>query len=145
MHALPLQAPVNLASPEPPVLEGLPLLHRDLLNHLRMTSLHCRTSRRTDLFEACAVLSSSETIAKNAYAETLMKCLSQAMGKAPELYRPGVKDISFDEAWLLRTTEMASRKDWQSFEFLLRSRVRSHALRNVASLFIGISKQFSLI
>lgn len=118
---------------------------RQLLNHLRMTALECRAAARADLFEACAVLSISAPVARNAYAETLVKCLSQALDKTPVIFRPGVEEVSFDEAWLLRAAETAARKDWNSFEFLVRSRVPLSTRRNLASLILSISEQFSLI
>lgn len=117
---------------------------RELLNHLRMIALSCRASARADLFEACAVLSSSKTVAKNAYAETLMKCLGQSLKQSPMLYRPGVEEVSFDEAWLIRAVEAAGREDWNSFEFLIRSRVPFAARRNLGSLIVSISEHFSL-
>ena len=118
---------------------------KDLLNRLRLTALGCRAAARTDLFEACAVLSTSSQIAKNAHVETLMRCLSQALQKEPKLYRPSVEEISFDEAWLLRAVDAASAKDWDSFEFLIRSRVPRGARRNLGSLLTAISEKFSRI
>ncbi|MEP5762274.1 MAG: hypothetical protein ABJ327_23760 [Litoreibacter sp.] len=117
---------------------------RNLLNHLRVAALGCRAAARADLFEACAVLSTSESVSQNAYAETLMKCLGQALEKTPITYRPGVEDISFDEAWLLQAAQSAGDGDWHSFEFLLRSRVPHRSRRNLASLIVSISEQFYL-
>lgn len=117
---------------------------RDLLNHLRLMSLQCRTAARTDLFKACAVLSCAPGVARNAHAEVLMKCLSQTLGKVPVLYRPGVDEVSFDEAWLLRAATSAARGDWDSFRFLLTSRVPRHAQRQLGFLIIRVSERFSL-
>lgn len=132
---------------ETPVKEGfsrLSLTRKDMLNRLRMTALGCRTAAHSDLSEACAVLSSSTQVAENAHVETLMRCLSQALGKEPKLFRPSVEEISFDEAWLLRAVDAASAKDWDSFEFLIRSRVPRGARRHVGSLLSAVSEQFSL-
>ncbi|SNR73396.1 hypothetical protein [Puniceibacterium sediminis] len=118
---------------------------RGLLNHLRMVSLQCRSAARTDLLEACRILSSSPDVARNAHAEMLMKCLSQALEKPPLLFRPGVEEVSFDESWLLRATLVVANKDFDSFRFLLASRVPSHARRNLGFLIIGVSEQFCLV
>jgi hypothetical protein len=113
-----------------------------LLNHLRMISLRCRAAAQTDLYEACRVLSTCPDVARNAHAETLMKCLAQALGKLPVLFRPGVEQVSFDESWLLGTTAAVARKDWDSFQFLLASRVPLNVRRNLGSLIIGVSESF---
>lgn len=121
---------------------NLPETQKELLNRFRIANLGCRAAARKDLFEACAVLSTSGQVAKNAYTETLMRCLSQALGKSPKLFGPNVEEISFDEAWLLRSVESAASKDWDSFEFLIGSRVPRSARRNLGSLLTGISEQF---
>ncbi|MBM7068862.1 hypothetical protein [Actibacterium sp. 188UL27-1] len=71
-----------------------------------------------------------------------MKSLSQILRAAPILYRPGVAQISFDEAWLIRLAEVAQRDDHDSFRFLLRSRIPAHAQRNLASLVRSVADQF---
>ncbi|GFE66234.1 hypothetical protein [Litoreibacter roseus] len=116
----------------------------EMLQWLRLVALDCRAAARTDLFDACAVLSTSETVAKTAHAEVLMRCLSQALQKEAVLYRPGVEAVSFDEAWLLRAAEAAAQANWSSFEFLLRSRVPASVRRNLGSLIVTISSQFAL-
>jgi len=73
-----------------------------------------------------------------------MKCLSQALGKTPVMYRVDVEEVSFDETWLVRAGEAAASKDWNSFEFLIRSRVPIASRRNVGALLVSISEQFSL-
>lgn len=116
----------------------------DIINHLRMVALDCRSAARADLFEACALLSHNPDVAKTAHAEALMKCLSQTLGKAPKMLRPGVVETSFDEAWLARLSLAARNDDDASLTFLLRSRVPLHACRNVAFLIRAISDNFSL-
>lgn len=116
-----------------------------LLNALRHINLTCRCAARTDLFEACAILSHAPNVAKSAYAEALMKSLSQALGQSPVLHRPGVQEVSFDEAWLLRTVEAARRNDHGSFLFLLRSRVPHAARRNLGFLILSVSERFAEI
>lgn len=113
-----------------------------LLDVLRQIALTCRSAARTDLFEACAVLSNTPNVANTAYAETLMKSLAQALGTSPVLLRPGVPEVSFDEAWLLRAVEAARRDDQSSFLFLLRSRVPHAARRNLGYLILSVSERF---
>jgi hypothetical protein len=112
---------------------------------LRLAALACRTSARTDLFEACAVLSTTPQIAKSAYIETLTRCLAQAMGQTPTLFRPGVAEVSFDEAWLLRAAEAVQNHDSNSFTFLIRSRIPPEHRRNLGYLIGTISEHFRLI
>ena len=114
----------------------------DLLNHIRMVALNCRASARTDLFEACALLSTEKSAAKTAHAEALVKCLPQAIGKTPKILRPGVVEVSFDEAWLLRLVTSASANDRDSFGFLLQSRVSPWARRNVGYLAKSFAEHF---
>ncbi len=118
---------------------------RPLLNHLRVVALKCRVSARTDLFEACAMLSTDKSVARAAHAETLMKCLAQATGKRPVMFRPGAEEVSFDEAWLARMVLAAATGDTDSFEFLIRSRVPHWARRNLAFLIHAVAAEFDKV
>ncbi|MEP3346285.1 MAG: hypothetical protein ABJN34_00060 [Litoreibacter sp.] len=135
---------VEKASLRPVYLSDYPKSSQAFLNHLRLTARECRSAAHTDLFTACAVLSVSAPVSRNAHAQVLMKCLAQALGKTPLMYRPDVEEVSFDEAWLIRTGEAAASKDWDSFEFLIRSRVPKISRRNVGALLVSISDQFAL-
>lgn len=114
-----------------------------LLDALRQIALKCRSAAHTDLFDACAVLSHTPNVAKTAYAEALIKSLSQALGTSPVLHRPGVQEVSFDEAWLLRTMQAAQQNDRASFLFLMRSRVPHAARRNLGFLILSVSEHFA--
>ncbi|MGZ2257244.1 hypothetical protein [Roseobacter sp. A03A-229] len=116
-----------------------------VLNELRQVALTCRSAARTDLFEACAVLSQTPNVARKAYAEALMKSLAQALGASPLLHRPGVAEVSFDEAWLLRSIAAAQAEDHGSFLFLIRSRVPHAARRNLGFLILSLSERFGQI
>lgn len=105
-----------------------------LLNHLRLVALECRSAARTDLFEACALLSTDKETSANAFSAALIKSLPQALGLRPRLLRPGVQELSFDERWLVALLTAARAGDDDSFTFLLRSRVRSEAQRNMGYL-----------
>ncbi|WP_208353858.1 hypothetical protein [Pseudaestuariivita rosea] len=113
-----------------------------ILNHLRFVAAKCRVAARTDLFQACAMLSVDKQTARDTHAHVLMRCLAQAIGKRPVLHAPGTAEVSFDESWLMRLIETAAGQDDDSFQFLLRSRVPAHARRNVAGLVRSISEQF---
>ncbi|MEM9708098.1 MAG: hypothetical protein AAF871_04845 [Pseudomonadota bacterium] len=115
------------------------------LNRLRLKSLDCRAAARVDLFQACALLATDRETAWAAHAEALIKCLPEALGARPIFYRPGVRDISFDEAWLLRMATAASEDDDNSFEFLLRSRVAAPHRRNMGFLIKTVSEQITRI
>lgn len=115
-----------------------------LINHIRLVALGCRAASKADFFEACALLATDPHVAREAAAETLIKCFSQATGKRPKILRPGVAEVSFDEAWIGRLALAASRGDEDSFRFLIQSRVPRPAQRNFAFLVRAIVDQFSL-
>ncbi|MEL6609634.1 MAG: hypothetical protein AAFO93_12060 [Pseudomonadota bacterium] len=117
---------------------------RHLLNHLRVVGMGCRASARANLFEACALLTSERGMARTGYVDVLMRCLKEAIGKQPQIFSPGTESLSFDEAWLIELIEAAARGDEASFAFLLQSRVRPHARRNMTFLASQISDQFRL-
>lgn len=118
---------------------------RHFLDTLRLVGRQCRSKARADLFEACAVLSGDKTIALKTFAETLMRCLSQALGALPVLYLPGEQSVSFDEAWLLQLANAIARNDQSSMDFLLRSRVHPHARRHTRYLMASIVERFDMI
>ena len=141
---------------------SLPLLHQDYatpapaqgaipdewwgcLNTLRILALECRSAARTDLFKACALLSNKQDTARDAHARALMKCLDQAVAKRSVFYRPGVAELSFDEAWLMRAIIAANDADGDSLCFLIRSRVPVQYQRTISFLIVGISEQFSQV
>lgn len=126
----------------PPALERRSAVDQQFLTLIRQVARRCRVEPRTDLFHACALLSGNKGIARMAYAEVLMRCLGQALGRQPIFYRPGEVELSFDEAWLLRLRESLLREDEASATFLLKSRVVAHARRNCIFLLRGMSECF---
>ncbi|MEM9425831.1 MAG: hypothetical protein AAGA06_03930 [Pseudomonadota bacterium] len=114
------------------------------LNHLRFVSLGCRAKARTDLFEACALLTVTRSQSFKAHAEALLLCLNQALGKQAVFYRPGVAERSFDENWLLRLSVALARGDEASATFLLYSRVAREHHRHIRFLISRMSERFSL-
>lgn len=143
MSALRAQV-MTLATPAGPAgIADLDVEARQILNRLRILALGCRSAARTDLFEACALLSADPSVAETAHAEAFLKCLPQAIGRKVKLLRPGVEEVTFDEAWIMRLVGSASSKDDDSFGFLLRSRVAPQARRNLAYLVRSLSERFS--
>ncbi|MEM7752607.1 MAG: hypothetical protein AAF230_04280 [Pseudomonadota bacterium] len=114
------------------------------LNHLRFVALGCRAQARTDLFEACALLTTIRSQSLRAHAEALMLCLSQALGKQAIFFRPGVDEHSFDEDWLLRLSRALAEGDEASATFLLQSRVAKEHHRHIRFLLGRICRQFPL-
>lgn len=116
-----------------------------LLNHLRFVATACRTKRRTDLFEACALLKVSRAATLEAHAEALMRCLAEALGTPARLYAPNAPDLSFDEAWLVQLARAIAHGDESSTAFLLHSRVARQHHRWVRYLMGRIASFFPLI
>jgi hypothetical protein len=116
---------------------------RGVLNALRVVALECRVAARTDLFEACALIANKDNTARDAYAQALFKCLSQAVKTKPVFFQPGTVELSFDEAWLIRALMAAKQGDGDSVAFLIRSRVPKIHQRQISFLVKGISDQFS--
>ena len=75
----------------------------------------------------------------------LVRCLSQALGRRPVLYRVGEADTSFDEKWLIALARSLKTGDEASATFLLHSRVATHARRNLVFLLRGVADCFSRI
>ena len=123
----------------------LPGKWRGVLNALRVVALDCRAAARTDLFEACALISNKQNTAQDAFAQALLKCISDVVARKPDFYRPGTVELSFDESWLIRAIMAASDRDTDSLAFLIRSRVPKIHQRHISFLICGISEQFSQV
>jgi len=143
LESLRLSPAVEAAGMTPKGFSALTVPEKRVLNLLRVQALRCRASARAELFDACATLANAAQVDDGAYAKTLIRCLTEALGEAPVLYRPNVEEISFDEAWLLRAIN-ASQYDRGSFEFLIRSRVRKIAQRSLGALVSGMARHSSL-
>ncbi|MDD9728047.1 hypothetical protein PVV74_21580 [Roseovarius sp. SK2] len=119
--------------------------HTPLLDHLRHAARDARCKSYVDLFGACASLSVNRDIARQAASDVLMRCLSQALGRRPILFRAGEPEISFDEDWLLALARSIRREDTASCTFLLHSRVPKHAHRNLVFLLGNVADNFPQI
>ncbi|WP_415919281.1 hypothetical protein [Tateyamaria sp. SN6-1] len=114
------------------------------LNHLRFQSMSCRTKPRANLFEACALLQVSRDASREAHAEALMRCLSEALGQPARLHAPGSVELTFDEMWLLQLGRSLVQDDGASVSFLLERRVRREHQRLVRFLVGRIAECFAL-
>lgn len=114
------------------------------LNHLRFLAMACRAKPRFELFEACALLQTDRSASRDAYAEALMRCLNEALGKPARLHRPGTEELTFDEKWLLQMGLACGRGDAASCQFLLSSRIARENRRLVGFLVSHISDYFHL-
>ncbi|MEX1234816.1 MAG: hypothetical protein WEB56_07515 [Roseovarius sp.] len=115
---------------------------RPLLDQLRHAASGARCKSYIDMFGACAALSGNRHVAGQAASEILMRCLSQALGRRPVLFREGVRETSFDEDWLLALARSLKDGDTLSATFLLRSRVPKHACRNLVLLLRAVVDEF---
>lgn len=123
----------------PPATEAM-----SFLNHLRFAAMQCRVKPRTDLFEACALLKVEKSASRDAYADALMRCLSEAFGKPARLFAPGTTELTFDEHWLLALGQACVRGDEDSQRFLLSSRVGFQNRRLVRFLVGQIADCYAL-
>ena len=124
---------------------GLHLAADPVLDHLRHTARSTRCKSHVDLFGACAALSGNRTVAAQAASEILMRCLAQALGRRPVLYREGERETSFDEAWLMALARSLRADDVASATFLLHSRVPPHARRNLVFLLRRVVDDFDRV
>ncbi|MCL3883276.1 hypothetical protein [Marivita sp. GX14005] len=136
-----------LRKPETPLAlpDYTPEFGRPILAHLRHVARDARCKSYVDLFGACAALSGNRQIAANAASEVLMRCLSQALGRRPVLFREGERDTSFDEKWLLALARALKHEDTASATFLLNSRVPKHARRNLVFLLRNVIDGFEQV
>lgn len=118
---------------------------RGALNRLRLLALRCRAARRIDLFSACALLSLDRGEAAQAHAVALLRALPQALDKAPVFHVPGAREISFDEAWILRLLQAIRQRRGDSIAFLIASRIRAPHRRQVAFLAKGLAEGLDTI
>ncbi|MFW2544827.1 hypothetical protein ACN2XU_19505 [Primorskyibacter sp. 2E107] len=116
---------------------------RPLLDHLRDVARINRCKGYIDLFGACAALSGNRDVARHAASEVLVRCLSQALGRRPVLYRVGETETSFDEKWLIALARSLKTGDKCSSAFLLQSRVPKHARRTLVFLLRRVTDSFS--
>lgn len=128
------QTPLSTPRPTP----QLPAQMLDILADVRLAALSCRSAARTDVFKACALLSTSPRETQPAFADAFVRCLTQARGTAPIFFRPGVPELSFDESWLTSALRAAQARDDASFAFLIHTRVPFEHRRAIGYLIRGL-------
>ena len=111
-----------------------------LIDFLRVTHQLCRTKPKIDLINACDMLKAYEEAALSAYVETLVRGLPAALQRVVKFHNPGCDDLSFDEAWLIRTIQSHVLNDGNSLAFLLNSRVRKEVRPHLMYLIGKISR-----
>ena len=122
-----------IAADRSDVVEADDGLH-PVLNRLRLAAMACRVAARVDLFEACAVLTVSGEEAERTYVDTFVRGLPFARGRSVRWHRPGVRELSFDEAWVMRCLTSIESADEDSLSFLLRSRIKPAQRRYIGFL-----------
>ena len=110
-----------------------------LIDFLRVTHQLCRTKPKIDFIRACDVLKAREEAALSAYVETLIRGLPAALQRVIKFHNPGSSEMSFDEAWLMRTIQSHIVRDENSLAYLLTSRVRPEARPHLVFLIEKIS------
>ena len=86
------------------------------------------------------MLKAYEEAALSAYVETLVRGLPAALQRVVKFHNPGNDDLSFDEAWLVRTIQCHMLNDGNSLAFLLNSRVRYEVRPHLMYLIEKISR-----
>ena len=109
------------------------------LNKLRLLAMRCRAAAHLDMFTACALLSQNKNEAASAFAEALLRTFNQGLGRPAVFYAVGAKELSFDEAWLLRMMSCVRDGDEASFAFLISSVLDRSMCRSVAFLVRGLA------
>ncbi|EKE44028.1 hypothetical protein OCGS_2009 [Oceaniovalibus guishaninsula JLT2003] len=125
---------VGDAAPRP-----CPAIDRDLLDVLRRAALVGQARPRSDLFRACALLSTTPCRTRASFVEALLGTLAQGLDRRPVFYRPGSDETSFDERWILALVAAIRGGDGHSTDFLIRSRIAHPARRLVTFLVSGIA------
>lgn len=127
-----------------PTARTPPVSHCDpaalaLLNRIRFLAAACRVSARLDLHEACLRHDVRAERSEEAHLVTLIRVMGQALGTRPVFRRPGERDLSFDEAWLVSTIAARMAGDDASFAFLLTRRVEASRRRGFGMLVAGLA------
>jgi hypothetical protein len=117
-----------------------PAAERATLDFLRTCYQTCRTKPRHDLFVACDLLTCDRHVATKSYAETILRTLSQTLGRRPIILRPGDVVVTFDESWLLALLNACGNENRDNIAFLANSRVKPLYRPNLLYLISGLAK-----
>ena len=75
-------------------------------------------------FKACQLISLDIDLLSSEMLEIFIRSLPEAFGRQIVIHKPGTKQLSWDEKWLLSIIEVVSRADYDSVHFLIRSAVK---------------------
>ncbi|MCB8837685.1 hypothetical protein [Aurantimonas sp. VKM B-3413] len=75
---------------------------RDELNRLRWLALKSRLAPRPDVERACLLLASEANVSLERFGIAFFRALSDTASRGMSFYRPGARDLSDDEIWLMR-------------------------------------------
>lgn len=98
-----------VADARTPELSGA---NRAMLNRLRLVAVPCRQQSHA-----------TETTPDRAEFRTLLTVLETGLSDGPWFHRPGVQQLTFDEAWLFAALCAQARGDIDSVGFLVTRRL----------------------
>lgn len=110
-----------------------------LLDRVRRLAMDCRLAPRLDADRYCALLRAEKGPAGAAHLSGLMRLLPIALGRRAVFHRPGAREMTFDEAWLLRLVASIRAGDRDSVAFALASRVPRHLRAPIRFLAEGLA------
>lgn len=113
----------------------------ETLAFLRMHWARSRCLARSDLFTCSTETLCNLACTVEARAIALLRALACVDGLGGlHLYQLGAEEVSFDEKWLLAALDAASVHDTDSLTFLLNSRLKAPARRQVGALIMALSR-----
>ena len=102
---------------------------RDELNRLRWFALRSRLAPKPDLERACFLLAGEENVSLERFAIAFFRGLSGQSLREMVFYRPGAKQASDDEIWLLRLLAVLRAGENAAAGALIAWRVRPEGRR----------------
>ncbi|MEM8554150.1 MAG: hypothetical protein AAGF71_04910 [Pseudomonadota bacterium] len=93
------------------------------LKNIRRLAGRARVEPQLDMHRACLQIGAKPCDTDGVCVQSLLRTLSQAIGRRAIFHATDAQQISFDEAWLLRLWERMAADDTDSVGFLLSSRV----------------------
>ena len=93
------------------------------LDELRRLGLLTRGQPRCDIDCLCSRLHAEPGQPVETCALAFLRAISAAIGRPVVMHRPGARQTSFDEAWILRILSALKAEDWDSLAFNLGARL----------------------
>ncbi|MEM7237473.1 MAG: hypothetical protein AAF501_06580 [Pseudomonadota bacterium] len=101
-------------------------IERPRLEVIRFAALECRIARKATPETLCGLIGQSAVEPGESFLRALLRLLPVALDRPMVFRRPGAKEPTFDEAWLMRLLTSIERRDTDSLIFALSSRVPRH-------------------